>query len=77
MNVAIKTLLRSVPTQNLRPPPNAMKCFVPPVISGLPCSEDNPVRTFYPPIFQSYLLLAVGGITYDSVQLPDSEREAV
>jgi hypothetical protein len=77
MNVAIKTLLRSVPTQNLRPPPNAMKCFVPPVISGLPCSEDNQVRTFYCPIFQSYLLLAVGEITHDSVQLPDSERETV
>jgi hypothetical protein len=27
-----------VPTQNRRPPPNAMKCFVPPVISALSCT---------------------------------------
>lgn len=39
MKVAIKTLLRSVPTQKRRPPPKAMKCFVPPVISTLSCSS--------------------------------------
>ena len=45
MNVAIRTLLKSVPTQNRRPPPNAMKCFVPPVISGLFCPENEKFRT--------------------------------
>lgn len=41
MKVAIKTLLRSVPTQNRSPPPKAMKCFVPPVISTLSCTSDT------------------------------------
>jgi hypothetical protein len=57
MNVAIKTLLRSVPTQNLRPPPNAMKCFVPPVISGLPCSEGNQVRNL---VLSIWIFLSLG-----------------
>jgi hypothetical protein len=33
-------LVRSVPTQNRRPPPKAMKCLVPPVISILSCSSE-------------------------------------
>jgi hypothetical protein len=44
INVAIRTLLRSVPTQNRSPPPNAMKCFVPQVISGLSCSDNDTIR---------------------------------
>jgi hypothetical protein len=44
MKVAINTLQRSVPTQNRRPPPKAMKCFVPPVISTLFCSGVTPTQ---------------------------------
>ena len=46
-NMDICSLLKSAPTQNRRPPPNAMKCLDPRFISGLSCTWASS-ETFLP-----------------------------